>query len=52
MVGAGVGDKAQELHHFSTSTHVEERQSSLWTRKPFVAMGTQWGPSAQALPST
>lgn len=52
MVGAGVGDKAQELHCFSTPTHVEERQSSPWALEAPCGHGNSGGPTAQAPPST
>lgn len=50
MVGAGVGDEAQELCPFSTSTLCGGRDPAAHgLRMPCVAMGTQWGPSAQPL---
>lgn len=39
VVGAGVGDEAQELHRLSVSTHVEERQSSPWALEALCGHG-------------
>lgn len=44
MVGAGVGDKAQEPHPFSMSTHVEERQSSPRALEALCGDGNSVGP--------
>ena len=44
MVGAGVGDKAQEPPPFSMSTHVEERQSSPRALEALCGDGNSVGP--------
>ncbi|XP_032213964.1 ankyrin repeat domain-containing protein 13D isoform X5 [Mustela erminea] len=44
VVGAGVGDEAQELLRFSTSTHVEERQRSPWALGAWCGRGNSGGP--------
>lgn len=52
MVGAGVGDEAQEPCFFSTFTPRGGRdRAAHGLQKPCVTRGTQRGPSAQPPPS-
>lgn len=49
-MGAGVGDKAQELRSFFPATHVErERQSSLWALEALCSHGNSVRPEHPAL---